>query len=89
MIVGRAVFVQFVELMLREIGDGEFFGAGDRARKRRQPVGQQFDQGRFAVAVGPEQRDAIIGVDAQRHAVQHRLRPVIADRDIVDGDDRR
>ncbi len=88
-IVRRAVFVQFIQLVLREVSDRQLVGARHRARERLQPVGEQLDQRRFAVAIGAEQRDAIIMIDAQRHLGEHRGGRVIADRDIVERDDRR
>ena len=88
-IVGRGVEIEFVDLMLREISDRELVGAGDMAGERRQLARQQFHERRLAVAVGAEQRDAVVGIDPQRDAVQHRLFRIVADRDIVDRDDRR
>ena len=64
MIVSRAIEIELVDLMLREITDREFFSTGDTAGERRQFVGEQLYQGRFAVAVGAEQGDAVIGVNA-------------------------
>ena len=89
MIVGRAVGIELVELVLGEIADRQFFRARDAARKRRELAGEQFHQGRLAVAVGSEQRDAVVGVDPQGDAVEHRLFRLVADRDLVDRDDRR
>ena len=57
--------------------------------ERRQLVRQQLDQRRLAVAVGAEQGDAVVGVDPQGDAIQHRLFRIVADRDVVDRDDRR
>ena len=75
--------------MLREIADRQFFRPRDPAGERLQLAGQQLDQRRLAVAVGAEQGDAVVGVDAQRDAVEHRLFRIVADRDVIDGDDRR
>ena len=87
-VVGRAVEIEFVDLMLREIADRQFLGARDPARERLQLVGEKLDQRRFAVAVRAEQGDAVVGVDPQRHAVEHRLLRIVADRDVIDRDDR-
>ena len=38
---------------------------------------------------GAEQRDAVVGVDAQVEPPQHRLARLVADRDVVERDDRR
>ncbi len=51
-IVGRAVEIELVDLMLREVADRELVGAGDMAGERRQLAGEQLDQRRLAVAVG-------------------------------------
>ena len=48
---------------------------------RLQPAGQQLGEGRLAVAVGAEQRDAVVGVDAQRHASSGSACPPVADID--------
>ena len=74
MAVGRAVEVEFVELVLGEIGDRQLVGARHRAGERREPAGEQLHQSRFAVAVRAEQRDAVVVVDAQRDVAEHRLR---------------
>ena len=55
----------------------------------RKPSGEQLYQRRFAVAVGAEQRDAVVVVDPQRQALQHRPVRLVADRDVVERDDRR
>ena len=80
---------ELVELMLREIRDLKPLGARDRAVERREPAGEQLRDGRLAVAVGAEQRDAVVGVDAQRQAPQHRLARLVADRHAIERDDRR
>src|SRR5205085_7843733 len=79
---------ELVELMLREIGDAQFLGPGHTAGERSKAPGEQLHQRRLAVAVGAEQRDAIVVVDPQRHPVQDRLPRVIADRDALQRDDR-
>src|SRR5277367_1875337 len=64
-------------------------GAGDAAGEWRQLVGEQLDQRRLAVAVGAQQGDAVVGIDPQGDAIEHRLFRIISDRDIIDRDDRR
>ena len=73
MIIGAVVRVELVELMLREITDFEFFRARQYAAHRREAAGQQLHQRRLAVAVGADERDAIVVIDAQIEAPQHRL----------------
>ena len=71
--------------MLREIGDLELGRAGDRAVLTAASLaGEQLDQRRLAVAVGAKQRDAVVIVDAQRQAAQHRPARLVADRDVVE-----
>ena len=89
MIVGASILVELIELMLGEIADLERRRARDRAVLGREPAGQQFDQRGFAVAVGAEQRDAVVIVDAQRQAGQDRMAGLVADIDVVGRDDRR
>ena len=60
-----------------------------RPGHRREPAGEQLHQRRLAVAVGAEQRDAVVVVDAQREPPQHRPARLVADRDVVERDDRR
>ena len=89
MIVGAAILVEFVELVLGEVADLERGRARHRAVFGRQTAGQELHQRRFAVAVGAEQRDAIVIVDAQRQPGQDRMAGLVADCDVVGGDDRR
>jgi hypothetical protein len=89
MIIGGGILVQLVELMLREIGDRQFVGARHFTRERREPSGEQLDQRRLAIAVGAKQRDAVVIVDAERHAAEHRGCRIVADGGVVDRDDRR
>ena len=51
--VGRAFDIEFVDLVLREIADRKFFRSRDMAGERRELAGEQLDQRRFAVSVGP------------------------------------
>ncbi len=87
--VGAVTCIELVELMLGEIADLQFLGACDLAGHRRQAAGEQLHQRRLAVAVGAEQRNAIIVIDAQRDMPQHRPARLVADGDIVERNDRR
>ena len=60
-----------------------------RPAHRSEAAGEELHQRRLAVAVGAEQRDAIVVVDAQIEPAQHRLAGLVADRDVVQRDDRR
>ena len=64
MLVRRLIGMQFVELVLCEIGDLELGRAHHPAAFRLQPLGQQLRKGRFAVSVRAEQCDPVVVVDA-------------------------
>ncbi len=57
--------VEFVELMLREIAGHQLARAHHLAAHRLQLAGEQLGQRRFAVAVLAQQRDAVVGIEAQ------------------------
>ena len=58
--VGRAAGVEIVDLMLREEADVQLVGAHHLAAHRRQTPADQFGEGRFAVAVGADEADAVV-----------------------------
>ncbi len=89
MIVGTRRRVEFFDLVLGEIAAGKTPGAGDLAGHRREPPGDKPRESRFAVAVGAEQRDAIVGIEPQVEAAQYRLLRRIADRDLIKAEHRR
>ena len=74
--------------MLGEVADVDFVGAEDIARQRLQASGDQLGEGRFAVAVLAEQRDAVVVVDAQIEVAQDRLVRVVAGRCAFDAEQR-
>ncbi len=88
-VVGALPRVQFVELVLGEIGDLEIVRTLEPAAEGVESAGDQLGEGRLAVAVGAEQRDAVVVVDPEVEAGEHRAVRVIADRDVLHGDDRR
>ena len=63
---GRVVHRQIVFLVLGEIPHAQPRAAAHFPAHRFQPPGKQFCKGRFAVAVGAEQRDPVIHIDVQR-----------------------
>jgi hypothetical protein len=65
MVVSRGLGPHLLDLMLRKEPAGELRRPGDLAGKRRQAAGQQSRQGRFAVAIGPDQRHPLIGIEPQ------------------------
>jgi hypothetical protein len=81
--------IELVQLVLGEIRDREPVGAGDAALARREPAGDQLGERRLAVAVGAEQRDAVVVVDPQGDAPEHRLAGLVGGGDTVERDDRR
>ena len=60
----------------------------DGAGFRFQPAGNELREGRLAVAVRAEQRDAVVIVDAQVDLLQDRAARCVADGAALDGDDR-
>ncbi len=68
----RRRHVQRLALVLREIPDLEPGRPAELARQRRQAAGQKPRERGFAVAVGAEQRDAVVHVEPQRNVPQHR-----------------
>jgi hypothetical protein len=79
---------QFLFLVLREIADTQLRAAPHLACQRVEPAGQQPRQGRFAIAVGAQQRDPVVGVDGQRQVAQH-WNAVITNRDAFQHQDGR
>ena len=79
---------QILDLVLGEEADLETAGADQLAGHGLQPAGDQLGEGRLAVAVAAEQRDAVVGVEAQGEAGQHGLL-AIADPGALHGDHRR
>jgi len=59
------------------------------AGERLEAADDELRQGRLAVAVGAEQRDAIVGVEPQVEPAQHRLARRVADLGMVERQDRR
>ena len=64
---------QLLDLMLGEIADPQLGRADHLAGERRELAGEQLGEGRLAVAVGAEQRDPVVRVEAQIEAVQHHV----------------
>ena len=88
-VVGRPLRLQLVELVLGEIGDVQPVQAAEAAAHGRQPAADQLGQRRLAVAIGAEEPDAVVVVEAQVEAAQHRPVRLIADRHILHRHDRR
>ncbi len=74
---------------MREVADLKPLGAHHLPGLRRQATGDELREGRFAVAVRAEERDAIVAVDAQGEPPQHGLARGVARRNAVERDDRR
>ncbi len=62
----RVTAVEFFKLMLREISGNELARTREFARHRVELSGKQLGKRRFAIAVLAEQRDAVVGIEAQR-----------------------
>src|ERR1700730_10354540 len=74
--------------MLREEPAGELWRPGDLSRERREAAGEQPGECRLAVAVGADQRDAVVGIEPQVEPRQYRVAKDIADADPVERDQR-
>ena len=77
----RALGLQRVDLVLREIPDREPGRPRYRAPLRLQHVRQQLGEGGLAVAVRAQQRHPLVRIDAQADAAQHGLARLVADGD--------
>ena len=84
----RFVAVQLLHLILGEVSDLHLARGVHGAIHRRQLGGEQAREGGLAVAVAAEQRDAVVGVEAQVEALEDR-RVVVTDAGEVERDERR
>ena len=73
------VAVQFLDLILREIAHAHLARRAHLPFHRRQLRREQSRQRRLAIAVAPQQRDPVIGVNPQVQPLQYRLALGIAD----------
>ena len=64
MLERRLLRLELVHLVLGEIGDLEPLAAAHLAAHRLEVAGEQLGEGRLAVAVDADQRDAVVGIDA-------------------------
>ena len=83
-LIGRAGRRQVVHLVLGEIADGRACRTPARPAMRREPAGDQLGERGLAVAVGAEQADAVVVVEAQVEAAQHRPPGDIADGRVLE-----
>ena len=80
--------IQFLDLILREIADGQLARLVDRALLRFELAGEQPGQRGLAVAVPPQQGGTVVGVEAHVEAGQDDI-VAIADGRVVERDQRR
>ena len=80
--------VELLDLILREIADAHLARRVHRAVHRRELGGEQARERGLAVAVAPEQRDAVVGIEPQVEPAEDR-RFAIADAGQVERDQRR
>src|SRR5664279_2452411 len=76
----RRLVVETLLLVLREVADAQARRALDPALARLQAIRQQPDEGRLAVAVLAQQRDAVVHVEPEVELAQHRRPAGVADR---------
>src|SRR3546814_10020445 len=81
---GGLAAVEFVGMMLRHIADPQARRAVHLAALDLQLVGDQPCQGRLAVAVGAEQADPVVRIEAQVEMPQHRALRHVADRRLLE-----
>ena len=84
-VVSGGVRVEFVDLMLGEIGHVHLGRRSHFALQRREAAADELAEGGFAVAVGAQQRDAVIGLDGQVQPLEDGA-VAIPDRDPFDRD---
>ena len=84
----RAVEVQFLGLVLREITNAQAIIPKHIPAGHIKPPGQQLRQRGFAIAIGTQQRHAIFLIQPKRQIPQYR-RSAITDRSAIDRQDRR
>src|SRR5262249_18534074 len=70
--IGARIRFKLVELMLGEVSHSQTGSTRDSAMLGPQPLGNELHERGLAVAVGAEERDAVVIVDPQRQARQHR-----------------
>ena len=73
------VAVKFFDLILREIANTHFARCAHRTVHRRQLRRKQPRERGLAIAVAAQQRDPVIGVDAQVQPLKYRFAGGIAD----------
>ena len=86
MLQGRFVNVQLIDLMLGKIADAQLGGPCDLAVLRHQFARQELGQGRFALTIAAQQRNAVVLIDPQVQLFQNG-RPAIAHSAAVHVDD--
>ena len=87
-VVGGGIGVEFVDLMLGEIGHVHLGRRSHLALQRREPPADELAESGLAVAVGAQQRDAVVRLDGQVEPVEDGA-VAVADGDALDGDQRR
>src|SRR3546814_5287040 len=86
---GGIAAVEFLDLILGEIADAHLARRGHGAVLGLQLRREQPRERRLPVAVAAEQRDAVVGVDPQVEAREHRRTRRITDAREVERDQRR
>ena len=76
----RRLVVEAFLLVLREVADAQARRALDLALARLQAIRQQPDEGRLAVAVLAQERDAVVHVEPEVELAQHQRAVAVADR---------
>src|SRR5215207_5118110 len=74
--------------MLREKSALELVRAGKSSRLWVERAGQELGEGRLAIPVGAEQRDAVVVIDPKREVAEYGPFRLIADGHVFHADDR-
>src|SRR5947209_17848949 len=86
MIEGRGLGPHLLDLVLCKETAAQFRRAGHPARERLEPTGEQPGEGGLAVAVGAEERDAVVRIKPQIEAGENRFPWGVAGADPVERD---
>ena len=84
----RLVRHELLDLMLGKIADAQFAASNERAAHRLELAGEEPSQRGLAIAVAADERDAVVGIDAQIEARQDGCALRIADRGVIEHDQR-
>ena len=92
---GALLHVHALDVVLRELGDDQLSVAGDVPLRRLDLAGDELEEGGFACAVGPHNRDAALAIESEvalaveRHVRDGAVGQGVGKGDVLHGDARR